>query len=294
MEQKYIKCNNCDADDYTIVFPEGKAQIHRIVKCNNCGLMYANPQTDSNFEIEEDTSPRDNLDLEEVTKELDEQYLRKQYIHQKDYDEIFTFLKDRDRGNLLEVGSHAGVFLNSARERGWNVTGVEPWGPPREYSKLKFGLNVLSESFETAGLEKNSFDVIVSTHVIEHVYNPKIFVQKAYELLKPKGLLIIETPTYDSFSFRLLKHRERSMRCNGHVFLYTKQSLKMLTESCGFKVLKHTTVGRTLSLDRLFYNFGVITNKKKFFENISKKLRLEKFVIHINASDMQRIYCEKI
>ncbi len=45
MEKKYVTCNSCGADDYTVVFPEGKAQIHRIVKCNNCGLMYANPQT---------------------------------------------------------------------------------------------------------------------------------------------------------------------------------------------------------------------------------------------------------
>jgi ribosomal protein S27E len=39
-----VTCNLCGADDYTVRFPRGFAQLHRIVTCNRCGLMYANPQ----------------------------------------------------------------------------------------------------------------------------------------------------------------------------------------------------------------------------------------------------------
>src|SRR5688572_19732187 len=39
-----VSCNVCGADDYTVVFPKGVAQMHRIVRCNRCSLMYANPQ----------------------------------------------------------------------------------------------------------------------------------------------------------------------------------------------------------------------------------------------------------
>jgi 2-polyprenyl-3-methyl-5-hydroxy-6-metoxy-1,4-benzoquinol methylase len=299
MEKRFVNCNNCNKDDYTVIFPEGKAQIHTVVKCNNCGLMYANPQT--TFDISGKVALNlDKVDMESVMKDMEtyspetSQYLKKQYVHQRDFLKIFNFFKNKPKGKFLEIGSYAGVLLASAKEMGWDVLGIEPEHLPRVYSELKFGLKVLSGSFEGEDLPNNSFDVVLSTHVIEHIYDPKVFIQKAYDVLKPKGILILETPTYDSLTFRLLKHRERSVRCPGHIYFFTKKSLKELVESCGFKTVKHIAVGRTLTVDRLFTNIGIITGKTAFLEKISKKLKLEKFVVHINARDMQRIYCEKI
>ena len=40
----YVNCNLCGADDFKVVFPAGYAQLHRIVRCKRCDLMYANPQ----------------------------------------------------------------------------------------------------------------------------------------------------------------------------------------------------------------------------------------------------------
>ncbi len=238
--------------------------------------------------------------MEAIMKEMADytpenaQYLKKQFVHQKDLNNIFSFLKDRPKGKLLEIGSYAGVFLNSAKEEGWDVVGIEPFPKPRIYSEMKFGLKVLSTPFETSGLPKDSFDVVVSTHVIEHIYDPKVFIEKAHEVLKPGGVLILETPTYDSLTFKLLKHRERSVRCIGHIYFFTKKSVAKMVEDSGFKVLKHVDVGRTLTMDRLFTNIGIITGKRKFFEKTSKKMKLDRFVVHINARDMQRLYCEKI
>lgn len=52
MEEKSVLCNLCLSNDYTELFPAGKAQIHRIVKCNVCNLIYANPQTNNVSEVE--------------------------------------------------------------------------------------------------------------------------------------------------------------------------------------------------------------------------------------------------
>ncbi len=83
------------------------------------------------------------------------------------------------------------------------------------------------------------------------------------------------------------------MRCNGHIYFFTKDTLMQLVKKNGFKVLKHEKVGRTLTIERLFYNLGIITGKKDFFDRLSKKLRLDKFIISLNLNDMQRIYCIK-
>ena len=52
IRSKMVPCNICNSDDYDVLFPAGKAQVHRIVKCKNCGLIYSNPQTDNVGEVE--------------------------------------------------------------------------------------------------------------------------------------------------------------------------------------------------------------------------------------------------
>jgi hypothetical protein len=152
---------------------------------------------------------------------------------------------------------------------------------------------VIREYFENADLQEQVLTWLYACHVIEHVPNLLLLFKKHY-LLKTGGKLILETPTYDSIIFKLLKHRERSVRCDGHIYFFTKRTLRKLVENNGFKVVKHETVGRTLTLERLFHNFGIMTGKKEFFSRVSKKLQLNRFVVGINTKDMQRIYCDRI
>ncbi|MEP6597431.1 MAG: class I SAM-dependent methyltransferase [Ginsengibacter sp.] len=296
MTELSVLCNICNSNDYTELFPAGKAQIHRVVKCNVCNLIYANPQTNNVGGVEKKYKSN-NEDTDKVLKTFNpdnHQYLKKQVLQLKNYSSIIDFVENDKKGIFLEVGSYAGIFLNEARKRGWDVIGIEPLEIPADYSEKKLGIKVVRKYFEEADIQEQSIDVVVACHVIEHVPNPTSFVKKAHSLLRRGGKLILETPTYDSFMFKLLKHRERSVRCNGHIYFFTKETLKKIVENNGFKVLKHENVGRTLTLERLFYNFGVITGKKDFFNRISDKLKLNRFVISINTKDMQRIYCERI
>src|SRR5437879_13004952 len=44
MVDSVAKCNNCGACEREVVFPQGVAQKHQIVRCMKCGLMYAYPR----------------------------------------------------------------------------------------------------------------------------------------------------------------------------------------------------------------------------------------------------------
>jgi 2-polyprenyl-3-methyl-5-hydroxy-6-metoxy-1,4-benzoquinol methylase len=295
----FVNCNLCGSDNYTVLFESGKAQVNRIVKCNNCDLIYANPQTDNVSAVEQDYVKKINGNKAEGDignfDQEHHQYLKKQYLQLKDYSRILDFADSRkEKGTFLEVGSYAGSFLNEAKKRGWEVIGVEPLELPALYSEKTFGIKPIREYFDQVDLKNNSLDVVVSCHVIEHVPDPGLFISKANSLLKQGGNLILETPAYDSLTFKLLKHRERSVRCDGHIYFFTKKTLAGLVEKNGFKVVKHEKVGRTLTLDRFFYNIGIITGKKAFFSRMSEKLKLDKFIIRLNMRDMQRIYCQKV
>lgn len=293
--ETYVKCNICGADYFTVLFEEGKAQVHRIVKCNGCGFIYANPQTDNVSDVEKDhlkSNNNDNTatDFEQFNPE-NHQYLKKQFLQLRDYSSILDFTDHKEKGTMVEIGSYAGVFLNEARKRGWNVIGIEPLEIPSLYAEEKFGIRVIRKYFEQADIEADSIDVIVACHVIEHVPDPSAFVEKAHEFLKNDGYLILETPAYDSMMFKLLRHRERSVRCDGHIYFFTRKSLTRLVEDHGFKVLKYEKVGRTLTMERFFTNLGIVTGKKELFSRLSDKLNLDRHVIRINLRDMQRIYC---
>jgi 2-polyprenyl-3-methyl-5-hydroxy-6-metoxy-1,4-benzoquinol methylase len=161
------------------------------------------------------------------------------------------------------------------------------------YAKKAFNLDFINTPFENVSLQPESLTIIVSFHVIEHVYNPKDFIRKAYGLLEKNGMLILETPTYDTLSFKILGSRERSLRCDGHLSFFTRKTLGRLVESCGFKVIKQERVGRTLTLGRLLSRIGMILGARNVFKNLTQILHLENVSLTLNMRDIQRIYCEK-
>ncbi|MDB6026128.1 MAG: coq3 1, partial [Verrucomicrobiales bacterium] len=247
-----VNCNLCGADDFSIVFEKGEAQQHRIVRCNKCHLMYANPQEriDSEAMVANDWKFDPNS-----------QYFRKQMVQLPDNLRALKVLNSvcQKRGKLLEIGSFAGVFLNEIRAEGWDVTGLEPDKGPAEYSRSHYKLKIVEGILPQPEFPPNSFDAVVLLHVIEHMQDPSQNVREIRGIMKLGGVFVLETPRFDSLMFRLLGRRERSLsNCNGHIYFFTVPTLTQLLERNGFEVFRVDLVGRTLTMDRLLYNVGVI------------------------------------
>jgi SAM-dependent methyltransferase len=287
-----VKCNLCGADDYTVVFPKGYAQLHRIVRCKHCGLMYANPQ--EMIECERFQEP-------EYPKVYDEkacrQYFQKQYVQLPDNERALRVIDELvpSRGKLLEIGSYCGIFLNRIRADGWETTGLEPDRAAADYARAKYGLNIINGILPNPALADQSFDAVVLLHVIEHMPDPSENIRDIHRVLKPGGVLVVETPRFDSLMFKLLGRRERSIcNCYGHIYFFTVPTLCGMLEKNGFEVERVDLVGRTLTVDRLLYNIGLMTRSNRILEmlgSLSMALRLDKLRLHLNARDMQRIYC---
>jgi hypothetical protein len=115
-------------------------------------------------------------------------------------------------------------------------------------------------------------------------------------MLRPGGILVVETPRYDTLTFKLLGHRERSVLCEGHVYFFTTSTLERIAQKVGFSVLRRAYVGRSLTLGRLLWNIGRISKGKLIqskLESISRLLRLTEIRLKINIHDMQRVYLKK-
>jgi SAM-dependent methyltransferase len=111
-------------------------------------------------------------------------------------------------GRLLDVGCASGLFLQEARKAGWDITGVEPnealYKDARE--RLSGEGEIEWTTLEMAHLE-SGFDVITAWDVLEHVPDPKTFLQLCRSLLRSDGYLFLNVPDLDSKPAQILGPR---------------------------------------------------------------------------------------
>jgi SAM-dependent methyltransferase len=126
------------------------------------------------------------------------------------YSLVEPFLSQR-RLRILEIGSGNGVQLCYLLKRGLDAVGVEPGEPPfggrygRALRLLEANgvhdarARILPAAAEDLPFPKDSFDVVVSAAVIEHVRNVEAAVRESVRVLKPGGVVVLSMPNYDSF-----------------------------------------------------------------------------------------------
>jgi 2-polyprenyl-3-methyl-5-hydroxy-6-metoxy-1,4-benzoquinol methylase len=135
--------------------------------------------------------------------------------------------------SLLDVGFGDGSFLERAKNAGWTVTGVDSDLVTVRAAK-KRGLNVLHGGIEVLDDISSHFDMITLSHVIEHVHDPRAVLRKAYRLLKPGGIIWLETPNIDSFGHNRFGRHWRGLEPPRHLVIFNWDSLEKLLEEEGF------------------------------------------------------------
>lgn len=290
--QTPIPCNLCGSSRQSVVFPAGRAQINQVVRCDDCTLMFASPRVRADIE---EIVGWDAEEVYRLTRLRDIDRIEKQSLQRRDYADTKAVLAERhpSRGLLVEVGSSLGYLLDHFRKDGWNVLGVEPNKGWAIYAERELDIRTLPSTLAEASLPEHSVDAVLMMHVIEHVPDPCSVFADVLRVLKPGGTFVLETPRYDSLAFKLLGHRERSVSCEGHIYFFTTSTLTGMAKKCGFEVLRVDYVGRSMTLSRLMYNFGVMSKSKaiaRALHRLSNALSLNRLSLHINARDMVRIY----
>jgi SAM-dependent methyltransferase len=124
--------------------------------------------------------------------------------------------------------------LDVLRGRGWQTEGVEI-SPAGEYAARERGLTIHRQSLEGSGFFFFFFDVVLASHLIEHLNNPAAFISSVQHILRPGGYLILTTPNIDGFQARLLGSRWRSAIFD-HLYLFSKRTIRALLSAHGFTI----------------------------------------------------------
>lgn len=168
-----------------------------------------------------------------------------------------------DRGVLLEVGPGFGTFASVATESGAfrKVLAVEPTPEMAEACRSR-GVEVIEARIEAVDLGIADADVIVAFEVIEHIFEPAVFLRRCAKLLKPGGLLVVSCPNGLGFDIATLQEKALAVDAE-HVNLMNPKSLSHLMSYCGFDVLEATTPGR---LDAEFVREAVLAGQHSLDE----------------------------
>lgn len=129
---------------------------------------------------------------------------------------------------VLDIGCGGGLFLSKMKAAGANVLGIELSDTRAYYAKTKHGFEVVKRTIEDKYWRKfhGTFDVVTLWDVIEHVNYPLATLRAAADMLKPGGILLIDTPCRDAFYHRFGELTYKLSRGRYPTFLNTMYSSK--------------------------------------------------------------------
>lgn len=244
-DETHIHCIGCNCIEYEIINVVNQSLIEtnlglinplRIwVKCKKCGLIYTNPIPSE--------------------KSMDEFYFQVWKERRKggkytNVDGSIEFLISmsnrrlekleniyRKKGTILDIGTGIGVFTGVAKERGWQVEGLEFNKNDCDYAEKNFGITLLQENFYNFSNDRK-YDVVTMFEVIEHLRTPLKDLKKIGEIVKKDGMLVIATPIVDSLHAKKEGLNAANWYVVSHLSYFSFDILRNYLDSAGFKIVE--------------------------------------------------------
>lgn len=236
--QQLSSCNICHGEiqiRYKLCYKDivdlANEWIQEIAICPKCGFIFtANP-----FDEEQlGNRYKDFSKFEYNDKSYDsskEEGYKKQSIRQQQF--ISRNIDLSSINSILEVGAASGCNLSLYTNLGWDVMGIEPSPHNCKDAKMYYGLDMFCGTFSEfwSTKENKKYDLIFLSHVLEHIVNPKDFIEQC--ALLNNSYMYIEVPTFD---YKFIDE-PFGMFCEEHVDMFTLESLQELMVPCGYELI---------------------------------------------------------
>ncbi|NGZ76105.1 glycosyltransferase family protein [Saccharibacillus alkalitolerans] len=239
------QCPLCQALGFTLLHSiEGHDHfVTNLHRCSNCAAVFMNPRPTEEYlewfynEVYYSEAHRKKMGWSTDLSEVSAGALRN-YEVRMDLVESFTNQTKFPRGRLLDIGCSTGNFLLEARSRYWDVQGIEVSDKAAEKGRANYDLDILSGVLNNRTFEDSSFDAVTAWDVLEHIAEPHEFMENINRILKPGGLLALNTPNVSSTASYHSSYQWRHLDPPLHVILYDHISLRILLKMYGLEILK--------------------------------------------------------
>jgi 2-polyprenyl-3-methyl-5-hydroxy-6-metoxy-1,4-benzoquinol methylase len=175
--------------------------------------------------------------------------------------EFFKFTKKYLNKNILEIGgghnSISNMFVNLKKNDNIILTSFDPNG--RKLKNIKHTL--IKDFFNSQNIKKykikSDINLIIHSHLIEHIYSPRQFLAKINHLLSNDGYHIFSVPNLK----QMIKNGYANAMNFEHPFFLDEKMLDFLLYQSGFKIIRKKYFKSSHSI---FY----LTKKNKIKKNI--------------------------
>ena len=201
-----------------------------------------------------------------VKKNLDKLYRLNEYKKEERMIEsrldpiVDNILKYKNSGSALEIGSGHGLLSSLLLKKGnFKLEVVEPYLNPHYLSGQSYKLHK-TDLDRFLKIYKKKFDLILIFDVIEHLEDPFTSLQNLKDILRKDGVLVIQTPNYQSLMQSMTKKWSWWM-IEDHKWFFTPHSLQKALKKKGFNNVYRRTYEDWIDFKKnLDGNFAYLKN----------------------------------
>jgi SAM-dependent methyltransferase len=206
-----------------------------IVQCGSCGFRFTNPRPDE-ATVGKYYQSEDYISHSNTSKGLiNSAYQSVRKITLKRKLKQVCSATGKQQGKLLDMGCGTGEFLNTCKQAGWTVQGIEPSPGAREFAIKQYGLDVKDAGAWNAFTD-NAFDAVTAWHVLEHVYDLAGTLQQVKRILLPGGAFIVALPNCSSADAEFYGRYWAAYDVPRHIWHFTPAHVKTFFEKQGYKL----------------------------------------------------------
>lgn len=237
-----IACPACGSVDHDFAFTK---HTFDYLNCSHCHTIYMSPRPSPEV-MDSYYSHSENYQYWAKYIFPASEASRREKVHRPWLKRVIEYC-DRfeiSHGTLLEIGPGFGTFaaLATSSNHFDEVIVVEPT-PELAQACRDRGVKTIEKRVEDIDREIGEVEIVVSFEVIEHLFNPSLFLQQCSQRLKEGGLLVLSCPNGRGFDIAVLGANSLAVDPE-HVNLFNPRSLTHLVEQHGFQVREVSTPGR--------------------------------------------------
>jgi len=211
-------CYLCGSGDLAPLIDIGKSQIWR---CVRCGLGRT------------EDSPKASYDaayLGEQWTGADPRPTQIEHAVRAEAARVRRLQRSAAGKRLLEIGVGHGYFLEAARRRGFEVSGMDVSSAAAEFARSHFDVSVAVTSVDDAQISQGSVDAL------EHLADPLAALRRAREWLTANGIIAVEVPNYESYDARVRGTEWQGWQPKYHRWHFAPRTLARMLMEAGFAV----------------------------------------------------------
>ena len=234
MKLCYACSENLEINGEMLGYIEGTK--FKILECKSCGASFADPHTSNQLTYEyiyknKDTTPGYSryFDFSQKIKHTVSplKYLASSETMYNGLKILIDDIKINNISKALDVGCGYGYLTYALNKYGLQTKGIDISKEAISNAISNYGNYFINGDFFKIDNINDKFDLICMLEIIEHVDDPKKYIDKAWSLLNPGGVLYISTPNKNFYKKKLIWESDIP---EVHISLFTESSIKKMFE----------------------------------------------------------------